>query len=95
MKTPASKKRKGPLSNAERQAAYRTRHLHSVDGDGGRINLVVPVATIAALNRLAVHYGVTKRQMLESLMLDAENAVVTKLRGAAEKAYYAAANVTA
>ena len=59
-------------SNAERQAAYRAKHLKSVDGQGERLNLVVGISAKRALERLASCYGVTQRAMIEKLLRDAE-----------------------
>lgn len=56
-------------SNAERQAAYRARHLKSEDGRGERLNLVVDLHAKACLARLARHcacYAVTGRRQLSS-----------------------------
>ena len=43
-------------TNAERQKAYRQRHLQDVDGTGGRLNLIVSVQAKAQLGRLARHH---------------------------------------
>jgi hypothetical protein len=67
-------------SNAERQAAYRARHLKSEDGRGERLNLVVDLHAKACLARLARHYGTSQRQVLERLLGDAELAVLEGLR---------------
>ena len=76
-------------ANAERQAAYRARHLHSPETvDAERLNTVVSISAKQALVRLARHYGVTQRAMLERLLADAENAVVDRLKGKAQSAYY-------
>jgi hypothetical protein len=77
--------------NAARQAAYRKRHLKDVDGQGERINMVESVQAKAKLTRLAIHYGVTQREMLARVLADAESMVVRGLGRVAEKAYY---NVT-
>ena len=34
-----------PTSNAQRQAAYRARHLQSDDGEGVRLNLIIGTVT--------------------------------------------------
>lgn len=52
-------------NNAARQAAYRERHLHDVEGQGVRINTVVSIKAKLALERMAKCYGATQRQMLE------------------------------
>lgn len=63
-------------TNAERQAAYRARHLASVDGQGERLNLIVGTPAKKALERLAACYGVTQRAMIERLLLEAEHAAI-------------------
>lgn len=55
-------------TNAERQAAYRARHVQSVDGDGEQVNMVVAVSAKRALERLAACYSVTQRVILEHLL---------------------------
>lgn len=59
-------------SNAQRQAAYRTRHLKDVEGQGERLNLVVNLHTKRALERLAICYGETQLGMLSQLIARAE-----------------------
>ena len=61
-------------TNAERQRAYRQRHLQDVDSIGARLNLVVSVQAKAQLGRLARHHGVSQRAMLERLLAEAEQA---------------------
>ncbi|MBK7520108.1 MAG: hypothetical protein IPJ33_19600 [Gammaproteobacteria bacterium] len=59
-------------TNAERQRAYRQRHLQDVDGSGERLNMVVSVQAKAQLGRLARHHGISQRAMLERLLAAAE-----------------------
>lgn len=66
------------LSNAERQRAYRQRHLK--DGTADRINVVVDAATKARLERLARHYGVTQVAVLADLLARADGEVSERLR---------------
>ena len=75
------------LTNAQRQAAYRQRHLRSADGEGARLNLVVSHHSARQLTRLATHYGVTKRAMLEQLLKEAETAVLDGMNWQKQKAY--------
>jgi len=78
-----------PKSNAERQAAYRKRHLKDWDGDGLRLNMVVPVVAKLQLERLSRHYAVTQRELLVRLLEEAESTLVRTLSRADEDAYYA------
>jgi hypothetical protein len=80
--------RRSPMTNAQRQAAYRKRHLQDVDGQGDRINMVVSVQAMAQLTRLATHYGVTQRELVARVLAEAESKVVDGLSRAAQKAYY-------
>ena len=63
---------------AERQAAYRAKRPHAGTDNNGerRINTWVNTGTALALGRLASHYGVTRREMLERIVM-AEDARVT------------------
>ena len=59
-------------SNAERQAEYRARHLKCDDVKSERLNLMIDTDTKRRLERVCRCYGVTKRAMLERLLLQAE-----------------------
>jgi hypothetical protein len=59
-------------TNAQRQAAYRARHLKEGDGMGERLNSVIDIQAKRALERLAACYGVTQRDLLERLISEAE-----------------------
>ena len=86
-------KRRKPTSaqsNAARQAAYRQRHLHDIDGQGERTNMVVTVQAKAQLERLARHYGVTQREVIARVLADAERTVMDGLGRGGEKTYYQA-----
>lgn len=50
---------------AQRQAAYRQRHLKDVEGEKERINLVMDMHARLACKRLAKHYGSTQVALLE------------------------------
>lgn len=84
-----TRRRARTASSAERQAAYRRRHLNDVDTvDSARLNMIVPVATKRALERLAMRYAVTQREMLGKLIGDAERAVTDGMRSADLRRYY-------
>ena len=65
-------------TTAERQAAYRTRHLHDEGGTGERLNVVINLHAKRALERLASCYGVTQLAMLERIIAAAEREVLKK-----------------
>ena len=65
-------------TTAERQAAYRARHLHDEGGTGERLNVVINLHVKRALERLASCYGVTQLAMLEQIIADAEREALKK-----------------
>ena len=76
-------------SNAQRQAAYRARHLKDESGVGERISLLVNIHAKRALERLARRYAVTQRAMLEKLLKEAENNLLDTLTTDEQASYYA------
>ncbi|MEO8410392.1 MAG: hypothetical protein ABI478_07455 [Propionivibrio sp.] len=68
-------------SNAQRQSGYRHRHLKDENGEAQRLNLLLSVHAKRALERLAVCYAVTQREVLESLLRDAESAAIDRAVG--------------
>ncbi|MCM8595335.1 hypothetical protein [Accumulibacter sp.] len=68
-------------SNAQRQSAYRQRHLNDENGQAQRLNLVLSAHAKRALERLAACYAVTQRELLECLLRDAESAAIDRARG--------------
>ena len=68
-----------PTSNAQRQAAYRARHLQADDGEGVRLNLIIGTHAKCALERLASAHGLTQRALLERLLVRAEQGTVAAL----------------
>ena len=78
-------------SNAQRQRAYRDRHLKLTDESDDlleRINQMVSLPTKNALKRLASYYGVTQRALLESAIANAERALFDTLPGEHQNDYY-------
>ena len=62
---------------AQRQAHYRARRN---DGDGERrINSWVTSGTDYALDRLAIRQGITRRAILERLIVEADAAILCTL----------------
>lgn len=67
-------------TNAERQAAYRYRRRLANDGQGDRrLNTWISTEAHLALDRLARHYGVTQREIIERLANQADRVVVDRL----------------
>lgn len=77
-------------SNAERQAAYRARHLQDECGKGERLNLVIDLQAKRALERLASCYCLTQRKMLERILIEAERVALDQaaIAGNKETSYY-------
>jgi len=69
------------MSNAQRQAAYRQRQLHDIDGRGERLNIVLDTTAKRTLARLASCYGVTQRVMMQNLLASAEQVALNRLLG--------------
>lgn len=63
------------LSNAEKQRAYRQRHL--VNGMGERLSIIINVDAKRKLERLARHSGMSQRAMLEWQLSAAERRQVS------------------
>jgi hypothetical protein len=82
-------------TTAQRQAAYRARRATAGNDGNGERRLSTWVSTEAdlALERLARRYAVTKREMLERLVLRADAAIVRRLEpdSAEWDAYFIAA----
>lgn len=66
-------------SSAERQAKYRQSRAYAGDNGERRINTWVASGTALALGRLAKHYGVTQREILERLILAADQQILVTL----------------
>ena len=60
---------------SERQKDYRNRRSMAGENGERRINTWVTTAAALALKRLAARYGVTNREMLEKLILEADDKV--------------------
>jgi hypothetical protein len=66
---------------AERQKAYRAqRQFAGEDGNGERrVTAYVSTRAALALDRLAKSYGITKREMMERLLITEEDKVLKKI----------------
>ena len=73
-------------SSAERQAAYRQRHL--AEGNAERLNIVLNVSAKRQLERLAQQRGTTQRAVLEALLADAERRATARMSPEAQSKYY-------
>jgi hypothetical protein len=73
---------------AERQAAYRQKHLHDIESNKARLNLIVGHQAKLALTRLAKRYGVTQTELLEHLILDEQKRALDTMSTEESYAYY-------
>ena len=76
---------KMPMTNAERQRKYRE-NLQK-NGENTRINAIVTPTTIAALERMCLHYGVTQKLMIEQLVAGAEISLMETFTPAQQREY--------
>ena len=64
-------------TSAQRQAVYRSRRH---EGEGiRRLNTWISVPAYCALQRLAEHEGISQRQLIERLLLNADDEIVDTL----------------
>ena len=66
-------------STAERQAAYRQKRATAGENGDRRINTWATSGAVLALGRLSRRYGVTQREMLERLLMSADQDIVGAL----------------
>lgn len=87
--------KKRAKTNAERQAEYRARRYNAgPKGDPEyRINTWVSSEAHHAFERLAAHYAVTKRELLELLLVKADNDICQTFSGP-EFEQYITRNIT-
>jgi macrodomain Ter protein organizer (MatP/YcbG family) len=74
------------LSNSEKQARYRERHL-GVDAEKTRVGLILNATTRAKMDRLARRKRYTITALIEELVESAEKRVTARLTGKALKTY--------
>lgn len=84
-------------TTAERQREYRARRPEAGDNGERRLNTWIGTRTSLALDRLAARYGVTKREMLEKLVIAEDEKLLSGMEpdSADFEAYLARKNVTA
>ena len=76
------------MSNAERQRKYRE-NLRK-NGENTRINAIVTPTTIAALERMCLHYGVTQKLLIEQIVAGAEIGLMEKFTPEQQREYESA-----
>jgi hypothetical protein len=75
------------LTNVEKQARYRARHL-GVNGEKTRVGIILNATARAQMDRLARHKGYTITALIEELVAGAERRITARLSGRVLKAYY-------
>lgn len=78
--------------NAKRQAEYRKRHIK--EGSDQRLNVILGLDAKLALERMAKHYGVTNKNVLERLLLDAQSRLIEDMEDEQQTRYYGAKTLT-
>ncbi len=74
--------------NAKRQAEYRKRHIK--EGSDKRLNVILGLDAKLALERMAKHYGVTNKNVLERLLLEAQSRLLEDMEDEQQTRYYGA-----
>lgn len=72
--------------NAKRQAEYRKRRLK--EGSDQRLNVILDLHAKLALERMAKHYSVTNKKVLERLLLEAQSQLLEQMDGQQQSDYY-------
>jgi hypothetical protein len=75
-------------SAAERQAAYRQRHLKDIDGTKARLNLLIDQQAKFALERLSLSYAVTKQDLLHRLIIEEQDRLLKEMTPEEQNSYY-------
>lgn len=84
-------------TTAERQKDYRAKRPFAGDNGERRLNTWISSSASFALDRLAASYGVTKREMLERLVMAEDEKLITNIGGldtAEGEAYMSCLKVT-
>ena len=77
------------LSNKQIQSAYRARHLKAIEGTGARLDVLIDDSSKTALKRMATHYRVTQRAMLQTLIDEHHKLLTHDMDDAQHKAFFA------
>jgi hypothetical protein len=76
------------LSNAEKQARWRERHIDNVNGTKKRAQFIFDVSTTNQLKRVAAHRGRSVAALIREWAASAERRIVERLSPREEKRYY-------
>jgi hypothetical protein len=75
------------LTNAEKQARYRERHL-GIDGEKTLVQLFLSVEAKAQLERITRHNGYIVTTLIEELAAQADEKIAHRLTKNAQTEYY-------
>lgn len=67
------------LPGTLRQREYRRKHLK--DGNDQRVQVILSPEAKLAMDRMAEHHDTTRKEILERVLLEAENALLKSLDG--------------
>lgn len=82
-------KARKPLTNAERQARYRRRHLKDLDGEKSRLSLFLDIHAKRRLERMARHRSYTVTALIEEWAAKAEDRILNRMTPKEQREYYA------
>jgi hypothetical protein len=82
-----------PMTSAEKQRAYRERHL-GFNGEKSRVQLVLSVHAKFQLERLARHKGYSVTTLVEELAAEVERRIIDRMTSTERRAYFEAGAVT-
>jgi hypothetical protein len=81
------------MTNAEKQRAYRERHL-GFSGEKSRLQLVLAVHARFQLERVARHRGYSVTTLVEELAAQVEREIIDRMTTKQRQAYFDAGAVT-
>lgn len=81
------------MTNAEKQRAYRERHL-GFNGDKSRMQLVLTVRARFQLERVASHKGYSVTELVEELAAQLEQRIISRMTPKQQREYFDGAPVT-
>lgn len=73
-------------ANAKRQAEYRKRHIK--EGSDQRLNVILDVKAKQALERMAQQAGVSNKELLERVLLTAQDQLLAQMDDEQQTRYY-------
>jgi hypothetical protein len=76
-------------TNAQIQAAYKARHLKDESGTSERLDVLIDSSAKLALKRLAAHYRVSQRSLLQTLITNnKQTSLLETMDGVQQDAFY-------